>query len=83
MASSVMHWTDGVLFGVIGVPRTHPAEYRTLHETAFNLRTSDGSQRLTLDDYEDLYTAQEAIFRRGQEEGDFDGTLDPRLLAVT
>jgi AcrR family transcriptional regulator len=66
-----------------GVPRTHPAEHRALHEIAFNLRTSDGSQRLSLDDYEDLYTAQEAIFRRGQEEGDFEGTLDPRLLAVT
>jgi AcrR family transcriptional regulator len=67
----------------VGLLRTHRAERSALQEIVANLRTSDGSQRLTLHDYEDLYTAQEAIFRRGQDEGDFRSTLDPRLLAVT
>jgi len=30
-----------------------------------------------------MYGAQEAIFRRGQAEGYFRSTFDPRLLAVT
>jgi hypothetical protein len=34
-------------------------------------------------DLNDLYAAQEGIFRRGQQNGQFRHTLDPRLLAVT
>jgi AcrR family transcriptional regulator len=66
-----------------GLLRTHVAELSALRQIVANLRTADGSQRLTLGEYEALYTAQEAIFRRGQEEGDIRDTFDPRLLAVT
>jgi AcrR family transcriptional regulator len=66
-----------------GLLHTHAAERTALQQIITNLRTPDGSQRLTLNDYEDLYTAQEAIFRRGQDEGDIRDTLDPRLLSVT
>jgi AcrR family transcriptional regulator len=65
------------------LPQTHPRERRALQEIVLNLRTADGALRLGLDDYEELYVAQEAIFRRGQEEGDFRADHDPRLLAVT
>ncbi len=61
----------------------HRAERRALQEIIANLRTPDGSQRLSLADYEDMFAAQEAIFRRGQREGDINPSLDPRILAVS
>lgn len=69
--------------GAAGLLSTHGAQRRALQEIVLNLRSPDGSLRLSLHDYEDLYVAQEAIFRRGQDEGAFRDTLDPRLLAVT
>jgi AcrR family transcriptional regulator len=66
-----------------GVLRTHQSERTALQQIVANLRAADGSRRLTVHDYEDLYAAQETIFRRGQDEGDFHDTLDPRLVAVT
>ncbi|GAA3617762.1 TetR/AcrR family transcriptional regulator [Microlunatus ginsengisoli] len=61
----------------------HRAERRAVQEIIANLRTPDGSQRLSLADYEDMFAAQEAIFRRGQREGDINPSLDPRILAVS
>lgn len=69
--------------GAARLTQSHPRERRALREIVPNLRTADGALRLTLDDYEELYLAQEAIFRRGQEQGDFRDDHDPRLLAVT
>lgn len=66
-----------------GLLRTHAAQRTALQQIVANLRSPDGTQRLKLDDYEELYTAQETIFRRGQEAGDFRANLHPRLLAVT
>lgn len=66
-----------------GILTTHPAERTALNEIVSNLRTADGALRLSLQDYEDLYAAQEAIFRRGQDDGDIRADLDPRVLAVT
>ncbi|HEV7146518.1 MAG TPA: TetR family transcriptional regulator [Pedococcus sp.] len=63
--------------------RTHARERRALSEIIQNLRTPDGQPHLGIRDLDDLYGAQEAIFRRGQHEGHFRTTLDPRLLAVT
>lgn len=63
--------------------RTHGAERRAMREIILNLRTADGGPRLGHSDMDDLYASQEAIFRRGQQDGDFRETLDPRLLAVT
>lgn len=71
------------IHGAAGILHTHPTERIALNEIVANLRTPDGSQRLGLNDYEDLYAAQESIFRRGQDEGDFRDNLDPRVLAVT
>lgn len=65
------------------VRSTHGAERRAMREIILNLRTADGQPRLGQQDLADLYAAQEAIFRRGQQEGHFRDTLDPRLLAVT
>jgi AcrR family transcriptional regulator len=65
------------------VRRTHTAERHAIQEIINNLRTVDGRSRLTLRNYEDTYAAQERIFRRGQDEGDFRSSLDPRVLAVT
>lgn len=69
--------------GAASLRHTHAAERRAMREILANLRTPDGRDVLTLDDYDDTYAAQEAIFRRGQEEGDLRPDLDPRLLAVT
>ena len=69
--------------GAARLSQTHSRERRALQEIVLNLRTADGALRLTLDDYEELYVAQEAIFRRGQQEGHFRNDHDPRLLAVT
>jgi AcrR family transcriptional regulator len=62
---------------------THGAERRAMREIVLNLRSPDGGPRFSQVDLDELYTAQEAIFRRGQVEGDFRQDLDPRLLAVT
>lgn len=73
----------GAIHAAAGLLESHFRERRALQEIVPNLRTADGTLRLTLDDYEELYVAQEGIFRRGQREGDFRDDLDPRLLAVT
>jgi AcrR family transcriptional regulator len=62
---------------------THAAERRAMREIILNLRAPDGDLRFGQPDLDDLYAAQEAIFRRGQQAGEFRETLDPRLLAVT
>lgn len=66
-----------------GLRRTHAAERRAMAEIVVNLRAADGRLRLGPQHLDALYTAQEAIFRRGQQEGHFRADLDPRLLAVT
>jgi AcrR family transcriptional regulator len=63
--------------------RTYGAERRAMSEIILNLRTADGRLRLNHSDLNGLYAAQEAIFRRGQQDGQFRDNLDPRLLAVT
>ena len=62
---------------------THAAERRAMREIVLNLRTPDGDLRFGQRQLDDLYAAQEAIFRRGQADGHLRAELDPRLLAVT
>ena len=66
-----------------GLRATHRAELKAMHEIVLNLRHADGTPRLGLAQYDETYARQEAIFRRGQDEGDFRRTLDPRYMAVT
>lgn len=66
-----------------GLRATHRAELKAMHEIVLNLRHADGTPRLGLAEYDETYARQEAIFRRGQDEGDFRATLDPRYMAVT
>jgi AcrR family transcriptional regulator len=61
---------------------SHGAERRAMREIVQNLRGADGELRFTQADLDELYTAQEAIVRRGQREGDVREDLDPRLFAV-
>ena len=68
---------------VAALRHTHSAERRAMREIILNLRNAEGEPRFTQQDMDELYTSQEAIFRRGQREGDFRESLDPRLLAVT
>jgi AcrR family transcriptional regulator len=65
------------------LPRTHGPQLRALREIAANLRADDGSLELGVAEYDGLYAAQEAIFRRGQREGDIRPDADPYLLAVS
>lgn len=69
--------------GAAALGRTHGKERRAIGEIVLNLRNANGSLRLGLQDYEEMYGAQEAIFKRGQADGYFRKTLDPRILAVT
>jgi AcrR family transcriptional regulator len=66
-----------------GLRITHGPERIAMREIISNLRDGDGRPRLGHQDLDDLYSAQEAIFRRGQRDGDLRDDLDPRLLAVT
>lgn len=66
-----------------GLPRTRPAELRSLNQIVLNLRDADGNQALTLHDYEDAYQSQEQIFQRGQLAGDFRTDLSPRVIAIS
>ncbi|HEV6953854.1 MAG TPA: TetR/AcrR family transcriptional regulator [Promicromonospora sp.] len=61
---------------------THQAEMEALRQITTNLREADGSPRLGLAEYEETYLGQEALFRRGQEEGSI-RDLDTRVMAVT
>ena len=69
--------------GAASLRATHGAERRAMEEIVLNLRHEDGTLRFGLADYDDTYAQQAAIFRRGQNEGDFRADLDPLLLAVT
>lgn len=69
--------------GAAGLRLTHAAERRAIREIVLNLRSPDGGLRFDQSAMAELYAGQEAIFRRGQAEGDVRDDLDPRLLAVT
>ncbi|HLT61362.1 MAG TPA: TetR/AcrR family transcriptional regulator [Microlunatus sp.] len=60
--------------------RTHPEELRALNRIWHNLRPEDGVGITGF--YEETYAQQEALFRRGRDEGSL-GDLDPRVVAVT
>lgn len=62
---------------------THGRERRALREIAMNLRTATREPVFGPKFNDENYAAQEAIFRRGQADGDFRHDLDPRLVAVT
>jgi AcrR family transcriptional regulator len=62
--------------------RTHRTELNAVNRIVYNLCRPDGTPRLALDYYEATYRAQEALFRRGQEEGSL-RDFDTRVMAVT
>jgi len=63
---------------------SHPAELRAVREIMQNLRKPDGTLRFGLNElYEETYTLQAALFKRGQDEGSLRGSIDTRYLAVT
>ncbi|GAA4202911.1 TetR/AcrR family transcriptional regulator [Actinocatenispora rupis] len=62
--------------------QTHATEFRALNRISLNLRGPDEAPRLTLADYEETYRAEEALLRRGQEEGTL-RDFDVRVVAVT
>ena len=65
------------------LPATHGPQLEAIRQIVVNLRRADGSQTLDEAEYAGLYSAQEALLRRGQDEGSIRSDLDPRLLAVT
>ncbi|WP_030660142.1 TetR/AcrR family transcriptional regulator [Streptomyces rimosus] len=65
-----------------GLSATHQAELTAMRQISTNLRKADGTPRLGLTDYEQTYQGQEALFRRGQEEGTL-RDFDTRVMAVT
>ncbi len=61
---------------------THRVELTALNRIFHNLRHPDGTPRLTVDAYEDIFHAQESLFRRGQAEGSL-REYDTRVMAIT
>jgi AcrR family transcriptional regulator len=61
--------------------QTHRAELRAMREIVDNLRHPDGTHRLGLEEYEQTYQQQAALFQRGVDEGSL-RRLDTRYLAV-
>ncbi|MFF5112029.1 TetR/AcrR family transcriptional regulator [Streptosporangium sp. NPDC000509] len=62
--------------------RGHRAQLLALGEIFNNLRTPDGKPRYGIAFNEPIYEAREALFRRGQESGEF-RSFDPRVMSVT
>ncbi|MER6829221.1 TetR/AcrR family transcriptional regulator [Streptosporangium sp. NPDC000563] len=62
--------------------RGHRAQLLALGEIFNNLRTPDGRPRYGIAFNEPIYEAREALFRRGQESGEF-RSFDPRVMSVT
>lgn len=68
--------------GAAQLHRTHRDQLEAIRQVVQNLRSSDGSPQLGLTEYEETYGFQEALVRRGQEEGSIRAELDPRHLAI-
>lgn len=83
LSAAVPQVVRAAVHRVVELRHTHAAELRTLREIVVILRHPDGSLRLGLADYEETYAGQEALFRRGQRDGDLRPGVDPRLVAVT
>lgn len=73
---------DAAIHRAADLGRTHPAELRALSHIAQNLRDADGTLHLDLTYFEEIYQAQERLFRRGQTEGSL-RDFDTRVLAIT
>jgi AcrR family transcriptional regulator len=61
---------------------THAEQLAAMDAIVRGMRAPDGAPRLDSSEYEETYAGQEALFRRGQDEGSL-RALDPRLMAVT
>jgi len=62
--------------------RGHHAQLLALGEIRNNSRTPDGRPRYGVAFNEPIYEAREALFRRGQESGEF-RSFDARVMSVT
>lgn len=67
---------------VASVRRARPDEFRGMDRIVRRLEEPDGSPAFSLHDYEELYQGQQALFQRGQAEGNF-RDLDTRVMAIT
>jgi TetR/AcrR family fatty acid metabolism transcriptional regulator len=60
----------------------HRAQLLALGEIFNNFRTADGKRRYGIAFNEPVYEAREALFRRGQQDGEL-RSFDPRVMAIT
>ena len=67
---------------IASIRMERPDEFRAMGRIASRLQKPDGSPAFSHHDYEELYQGQEALFRRGQEEGAF-RDFDTRVMAIT
>jgi AcrR family transcriptional regulator len=61
---------------------THSRELGAVDQIVHSLRRADGTPRFDHHAYEDIYQAQEQLFKRGQQEGTL-RAFDTRIMAVT
>ncbi|MBA8794651.1 AcrR family transcriptional regulator [Friedmanniella endophytica] len=73
----------GAIHRAARLPRTHPDHLRAIRQIVSGLRHADGSPVLDEAEYAGLQTAQQALFARGQAEGDVRPDLDAGMLAAT
>lgn len=67
---------------VAGQSRTHRTELVALNRIVHNLQRPGDAERVTAGAYEEIYSGQQELFRRGQREGSL-GDFDTRVMAVT
>lgn len=67
---------------VASIRMERPDEFRAMGRITRRLQEPDGSPAFSQHDYEETYQGQEALFRRGQEEGAF-RRFDTRVMAIT
>ncbi|MQY07942.1 HTH-type transcriptional regulator BetI [Actinomadura sp. RB68] len=72
----------GAIHQAARLDATHRSELTALRQISANLREADGTRRFGLADYEETYRGQEALFRRGQDEGTL-RDFDTRIMAIT
>jgi AcrR family transcriptional regulator len=82
LADPVPEVVRAVVHRVAALTATNQPELTALRQISTNLREADGSLRLGHAAFEETYRAQEALFRRGQDEGTL-RDFDTRVMAIT
>lgn len=82
LSAPVPYVIRGAIREAATLSSTHRYEFRAMDQIVRGLRAPDGTPAFSLADYDPLYADQEALLRRGQQEGSL-RPFDTRVMAVT